>query len=94
MAEQASLAGANPLPAEASAWFAQINDALARRRNKDIIVYVHGASTTVERAAGQAAQSHPFRRRLCSTVAACPLYPHERAPSACYRPGFEPEAAV
>jgi len=63
MVEQASLADANPLPPEASAWFAQINDALARSRNKDIIVYVHGANTTVERAAGQAAQLHHFTGR-------------------------------
>jgi len=63
MAEQASLADTNPLPEEASAWFAQINDALAHSRNKDIIVYVHGANTTVERAAGQAAQLHHFTGR-------------------------------
>jgi len=63
MAEQASLAGTDPLPPEASAWFAQINDALARSRDKDVIIYVHGANTTVERAAGQAAQLHHFTGR-------------------------------
>lgn len=63
MNEQATIDSDEPLSAEAQAWFKQINDALERSRDKDIIVYVHGANTTVERAAGQAAQLHHFTGR-------------------------------
>lgn len=63
MNEQATIEKDAPLSPEALAWFAQINAALARSRDKDIIVYVHGANTTVERAAGQAAQLHHFTGR-------------------------------
>lgn len=41
---------------EAADWFAAIDASLAATRDSDVIVYVHGANTTVERAAGQAAQ--------------------------------------
>ena len=40
-----------------------IDAALAASRSRDVIVYVHGANTTVERAAGQAAQLHHFSGR-------------------------------
>lgn len=43
-------------PAGAADWFAEVNSALAATQDRDILVYVHGANTTVERAAGQAAQ--------------------------------------
>ena len=63
MNEQASIDGDEPLTPEAAAWFAEINEALEKSRDKDIIIYVHGANTTVERAAGQAAQLHHFTGR-------------------------------
>jgi len=61
--EQASAETGEPLTPEAKAWFAEINAALANSLDRDIIVYVHGANTTVERAAGQAAQLHHFTGR-------------------------------
>ena len=62
--EAAAIGGADePLTAEAKAWFAQIDQVLQRSLDRDIIVYVHGANTTVERAAGQAAQLHHFTGR-------------------------------
>jgi esterase/lipase superfamily enzyme len=63
LSEQAKFETGEPLTEEAQAWFADINTALERSRDKDIIVYVHGANTTVERAAGQAAQLHHFTGR-------------------------------
>ena len=63
MNEYATLpAGAAPGP-EAEAWLAEIDAALAQSRSRDILVYVHGANTTVERAAGQAAQLRHFAGR-------------------------------
>ena len=53
----------SPLSADAEAWFASIDAALARSRDHDIIVYVHGANTNLERAAGQAAQLQHFTGR-------------------------------
>lgn len=41
-------------------WLAVIEQALARSPDHDIIIYVHGANSTVERAAGQAAQLRHF----------------------------------
>ncbi|MBL8583195.1 MAG: alpha/beta hydrolase [Rhizobiaceae bacterium] len=61
--EQASFTDGESLNADAQAWFAEINKALADHRYKNIIVYVHGANTTVERAAGQAAQLYHFTGR-------------------------------
>ncbi|PWK69844.1 alpha/beta hydrolase [Aminobacter sp. AP02] len=63
MNEQATIEDSDPLSPEAKAWFEQINEALKNSRDKDLIVYVHGANTTVERAAGQAAQLHHFTGR-------------------------------
>ncbi|MBC7506814.1 MAG: alpha/beta hydrolase, partial [Sandarakinorhabdus sp.] len=42
------------------AWLALVNGAIDRSVDKDIIIYVHGANSTVERAAGQAAQLRHF----------------------------------
>jgi esterase/lipase superfamily enzyme len=42
------------------AWLGLVNAALDRSPDKDIIIYVHGANSTVERAAGQAAQLRHF----------------------------------
>ena len=61
--EHATIESGEPLTPEARVWFAQINAVLERSRDKDIVVYVHGANTTVERAAGQAAQLHHFTGR-------------------------------
>ena len=51
------------MSADAEAWFASIDAALAQSRDHDIIVYVHGANTNLERAAGQAAQLQHFTGR-------------------------------
>jgi esterase/lipase superfamily enzyme len=61
--EQASVESGEPLSPEAKAWFAAIDAALEQSRDKDLVVYIHGANTTVERAAGQAAQLHHFTGR-------------------------------
>ena len=56
MREAATLRGTAALDEDAAAWFAEVDAALARSRSRDVLVYVHGANTTVERAAGQASQ--------------------------------------
>lgn len=66
--EQASVETDQPLTPEARAWFGEINAALAASRYENIIVYVHGANTTVERAAGQAAQLYHFTGRNAVVV--------------------------
>lgn len=66
--EQATIVGDAALPQEAQAWFARINDALAQSRDSDLVIYVHGANTTVERAAGQAAQLQHFTGRNAVVV--------------------------
>ncbi len=48
---------------EGSAFFQQINDALDQSADKDLTIYIHGANTGVERAAGQAAQYRHFTGR-------------------------------
>lgn len=48
---------------EGDAFFQQINDALDKSADKDLTIYVHGANTSVERAAGQAAQYRHFTGR-------------------------------
>lgn len=71
MAEMAALpegyvpGGAVPGPSPAMdpqlrGWLAIVDQALARSPDRDIIIYVHGANSTVERAAGQAAQLRHF----------------------------------
>ena len=49
-----------PLPAGMRAWLGLVDEAVARSPDHDIIIYVHGANSTVERAAGQAAQLRHF----------------------------------
>jgi esterase/lipase superfamily enzyme len=66
MEETALLA---PAPeAESDAWFASIDAALAQSRVKDVLIYVHGANTTVERGAGQAAMLSHFMGRNAVVV--------------------------
>ncbi len=60
MAELATLAEGEPLSPGARGWLGLVNAALERSVDKDIIIYVHGANATVERAAGQAAQLRHF----------------------------------
>jgi hypothetical protein len=67
MVELATLGGDEPLPGPGPvrdpalrAWLGLVDDALARSADPDIIIYVHGANSTVERAAGQAAQLRHF----------------------------------
>jgi esterase/lipase superfamily enzyme len=68
MAEKASIEPDAELTPEAKAWFAEVSAALKNNRVQDIIVYVHGANTTVERAAGQAAQLYHFTGRNAVVV--------------------------
>jgi len=63
VAEQATIEAGQSPSSEAEAWFAAIDEALAQSRDHDIIVYVHGANTNLERAAGQAAQLQHFTGR-------------------------------
>ncbi|MGH6762353.1 MAG: alpha/beta hydrolase [Phyllobacterium sp.] len=63
MNEQVTLETGAAIPPEAIEWLEQINSALEESQSKDIIIYVHGANTTVERAAGQAAQLRHFTGR-------------------------------
>ncbi len=49
-------------------WLAQVDAALAASRARDVLIYVHGANTTVERAAGQAAQIRHFAGRQAVVV--------------------------
>ena len=59
--------GADPGP-DAVAWLAEIDAALAARHANDVLIYVHGANTTIERAAGQAAQLLHFAGRQAVVV--------------------------
>lgn len=70
MEEMATLpeAEGDPLGAETEAWLAALNAELSKSRHKDILVYVHGANTTVERAAGQASQLRHFAGRNAVVV--------------------------
>jgi hypothetical protein len=67
MTELAELPGEAPVPPPGPAldpalraWLGLVDAALARSPDPDIIIYVHGANSTVERAAGQAAQLRHF----------------------------------
>ena len=60
LAEMATVADAERLSPGTRAWLALVNGAIDRAADKDIIIYVHGANSTVERAAGQAAQLRHF----------------------------------
>jgi hypothetical protein len=68
LSERASFDDSLPPTPESQAWFAEIEEALQRSRLKDVIVYVHGANTTMERAAGQAAQLRHFTGREAVVV--------------------------
>ena len=60
LAEMATVADGERLSPGTRAWLALVNGAIDRAADKDIIIYVHGANSTVERAAGQAAQLRHF----------------------------------
>lgn len=68
VAEQAAIAADAPLSDAAKAWFAEVEAAVAASGTRDIIVYVHGANTNLERAAGQAAQLQHFTGRNAVVV--------------------------
>jgi len=61
--QQATMPPDAPPGEAAAAWFAALDAAVAASRDKDVIIYVHGANTTLERAAGQAAQLQHFTGR-------------------------------
>ena len=60
LAEVATVEADTLLSAGTRAWLALVNAAIDRSVDKDVIIYVHGANSTVERAAGQAAQLRHF----------------------------------
>lgn len=68
MQEMATLADEQDVYPDAEAWLAEIDAALAASRSRDILVYIHGANTTVERAAGQAAMLKHFAGREAVVV--------------------------
>jgi esterase/lipase superfamily enzyme len=55
--------------ADAQAFFASINKALAASEKKELVVYVHGANNTVARASAQAAQLRHFTGRRMVVLA-------------------------
>lgn len=65
--ETASFGGGAPT-SDVLAWLAQVDSAVKASRSADILIYVHGANTTFERAAGQAAQLHHFAGRQAVIV--------------------------
>jgi len=69
MREWASVPFAGGDPAAGSDWFAAIDAALAQGGDRDILIYVHGANTTVERGVGQAALLHHYSGRNAVVVA-------------------------
>jgi esterase/lipase superfamily enzyme len=52
-----------PLSEEAAGFFSAVNEALDRSFDKDLMIYVHGANSSVYRAAAQAAQYRHFTGR-------------------------------
>lgn len=69
MQETASLPRGETAPdADTLAWLAAVEADLSTRRDKDIIIYVHGANTTVERGLGQAAQLFHFTGRNATVI--------------------------
>jgi len=58
-----------PIPKEMETFAASVNDSLARSLDKDIMVYVHGANSSLYRAAAQAAQYHHFTGRNSMVLA-------------------------
>ncbi len=67
MSENATLSGPEDVEA-ASDWLGAIDAELARSLDRDVLIYVHGANTTVERAAGQASQLRHFTGRSSVVV--------------------------
>lgn len=63
MREEAVLSPDAGPGADVLAWLADVDRAVQASRDKDIIIYVHGANTTVERGIGQAAQLQHFTGR-------------------------------
>ncbi|MBW1608542.1 MAG: hypothetical protein JRJ74_10660 [Deltaproteobacteria bacterium] len=57
-----------PIPKEMESLAAAVNDVLARSLDKDIMVYVHGANSSIYRAAAQAAQYRHFTGRAPMSV--------------------------
>lgn len=51
------------LEPDAEAFFAYVNELVSRSRNRDLLIYVHGANSSFERAAAQAAQFQHFLGR-------------------------------
>jgi esterase/lipase superfamily enzyme len=70
MAERAALPDAlhGDPGTDGLAWFAEVEAALAASASRNIVIYVHGANTTVERAAGQASQLAHFSGRQAVVV--------------------------
>lgn len=68
MQEQASLIRGGAPDGAVKGWLAEVEAALGGRADRDVLVYVHGANTTVERAAGQAAQLQHFTGRHAVVV--------------------------
>jgi esterase/lipase superfamily enzyme len=68
MREAATLSPDGAAGPAALTWFAAVDAALADSRSRDVLVYVHGANTTVERAAGQASQLRHFSGRNAVVV--------------------------
>jgi hypothetical protein len=62
-------AGEDSLPAESRAFFDAINTALSKSYSKDLLVYVHGANSSVYRACAQAAQFRHFTGRNAVVLA-------------------------
>jgi hypothetical protein len=70
MEEEATIDPGTPeaLPPGVAAWLAAIDAQLAQSPHQDILVYVHGANTTVERATGQAAMLRHYTGRNAVVV--------------------------
>lgn len=58
-----------PIPKEIEPLAAAVNDILARSVDKDIMVYVHGANSSIYRAMAQAAQYRHFTGRNSMVIA-------------------------
>lgn len=68
MAEAATAPADGSVDAATAAWLAEVQAALDASADKDLLIYVHGANTTVERAAGQASQIRHFSGRHAVVV--------------------------
>jgi esterase/lipase superfamily enzyme len=68
MAEAATTPADGSVDAATAAWLAEVQAALDASADRDVLIYVHGANTTVERAAGQASQIRHFSGRHAVVV--------------------------